>query len=208
MALVRAKQAGEILGVTSATVRRWSSEGRLPFVLSAARQRLYDEDEMKALRSEWTGEELQEQEKNMVFYVRSSQGLTSHLENQESVLRRQYGEPKRIFKDKASGLNDNRPGLNSLIKSARRGEFTHLAITHKDRLTRFGFRYLEEHLKDLGVEILYSESEMKSPEEELMQDFVSLIASFSGKFYRLRGYEQQKKLLKTADGEVDKKNGH
>lgn len=33
----------------------------------------------------------------------------------------------------------------------------------------------------------------------------SLIASFSGKFYRLRGYKQQRDLLKTAETEIDKK---
>lgn len=28
-----------------------------------------------------------------------------------------------------------------------------------------------------------------------MEDFMSLLASFSGKFYRLRGWEQQRKLV-------------
>jgi hypothetical protein len=28
-----------------------------------------------------------------------------------------------------------------------------------------------------------------------MEDFMSLLTSFSGKFYRLRGWEQQRKLI-------------
>lgn len=38
-----------------------------------------------------------------------------------------------------------------------------------------------------------------------MEDFMSLIASFSGKFYRLRGYQQQRELLSTAEKKISEK---
>ena len=44
-----------------------------------------------------------------------------------------------------------------------------------------------------------------SAEQELMNDFMSLIASFSGKFYQLRGYTQQKQLLTQAEHNIDQK---
>ena len=34
---------------------------------------------------------------------------------------------------------------------------------------------------------------------------MSLVASFTGKYYRLRGYEEQKKLLKTAEKNIEEK---
>lgn len=43
------------------------------------------------------------------------------------------------------------------------------------------------------------------PQEVLMQDFMSLIASFSGKLYRLRGYDNQKKLLSKAGDYIEQK---
>lgn len=43
------------------------------------------------------------------------------------------------------------------------------------------------------------------PQEVLLQDFMSLIASFSGKFYRLRGYDNQKKLLSKAGDYIEQK---
>ena len=46
----------------------------------------------------------------------------------------------------------------------------------------------------------------KSLNEELMQDFMTLIASFSGKFYRLRGYEEKKKLLAEAERRIEERN--
>lgn len=42
------------------------------------------------------------------------------------------------------------------------------------------------------------------PQEVLMQDFTS-IASFSGKLYRLRGYDNQKKLLSKAGDYIEQK---
>ena len=47
-----------------------------------------------------------------------------------------------------------------------------------------------------------------SLQEELLKDFMSLIASFSGKFYRLRGYEQQKQLLTKLGDELETKSNH
>ena len=43
------------------------------------------------------------------------------------------------------------------------------------------------------------------PSSELMRDFMSLIASFSGRFYRLRGWKQQKELLKEAEKNIQEK---
>lgn len=83
------------------------------------------------------------------------------------------------------------------------GEFNKLAVTHKDRLTRFGFHYLEELFGQLGVEILVADmDDRKTIHEELIQDFMSLLSSFSGKYYRLRGYEQQKLLLRQVEDEI------
>ena len=82
-----------------------------------------------------------------------------------------------------------------------------IAITNKDRLSRFGYKYLEEIFNILNVKIeILDETENKSDiYDELLRDFMSLIASFSGKFYRVRGYKQQRQLLDTANKEIDKK---
>ena len=41
--------------------------------------------------------------------------------------------------------------------------------------------------------------------EQLMQGFMNLTTSFSGKFYRLRGYEQQRMVLRKASEHIDEK---
>jgi putative resolvase len=50
-------------------------------------------------------------------------------------------------------LSDRRPGLLRLMGMARRGEVTDLAITYRERLTRFGFGYLQELFSSYGVRI-------------------------------------------------------
>lgn len=185
-----------MLNVSASTIRRWEAEG----ILTARRtimgnHRVFSKDEVHALANGGESETL----KRLVYYVRSSSGQEASLTTQRALLEEKYGEPARVFSDKASGLNEKRPGLISLLNHAEKGNITHVAITHKDRLTRFGYSYLERLLKSYGVEVLVLHDKgHASPHEELMQDFMSLVASFSGKFYRLRGHEQQRALLADA----------
>lgn len=101
--------------------------------------------------------------------------------------------------DVGSGLNDQRKGLLKLMKLAKKQEITDVAVRYKDRLTRFGYGYLEEYFKSHGVtlHILDDEETTKSVQEELADDLMSIITSFSGKLYGLRSKKHQE-LQKTA----------
>jgi putative resolvase len=46
----------------------------------------------------------------------------------------------QIVKEIASGVNENRPKWLALLKDQ---QSTRIVVEHKDRLTRFGFRFLE-----------------------------------------------------------------
>ena len=48
-----------------------------------------------------------------------------------------------ILKEVGSGLNDNRKQLQKLLEMVCQGKVRNVYVTFKDRLTRFGFRYLE-----------------------------------------------------------------
>ena len=74
------------------------------------------------------------------------------------------------------------------MKMAKENEITDIAIRYKDRLTRFGYGYLEEYFTSYGVTIhvLDQEEEVKIAQEELADDLISIITSFSGKLYGLR----------------------
>ncbi|WP_256989146.1 IS607 family transposase [Bacillus sp. EB106-08-02-XG196] len=101
--------------------------------------------------------------------------------------------------DVGSGLNDHRKGLLKLMNLAKERIITDVAIRYKDRLTRFGYAYLEEYFKshDVTIHVLDSEETTKSAQEELADDLISIITSFSGKLYGLRS-KKHKELQKTA----------
>ena len=141
------------------------------------------------------------------FYVRSSSGDDVLIETQLEKLKTAYGEPDKVFQDKASGLNEKRKGLKALIKAVKSEEGkVRVYVTNKDRLTRFGFTYLEELLTAYGAEVTVLDSlETREPHAVLMEDFMALLASFSGKFYRLRGWEQQRKLIDNVTKKLEDK---
>lgn len=64
-------------------------------------------------------------------------------------------------------------------------------VTYRDRLTRFGFYYLETMFSMKGVKIivLNDASNDKNVQEELVEDMMSLIAGFSGKLYGMRSHK-------------------
>jgi len=106
--------------------------------------------------------------------------------------------------DAASCLSDKRPGLLRLMEMARRGEVTDIAITYKDRLTRFGFGYLERYFSSYGVKIhmVDGEDDKKSLQEELVDDLISIVTSFSGKLYGLRSHSKARALVKAVKEHV------
>lgn len=202
MAYLRIKQAAEILGIAPVTLRKWCEQGKIQYDRSVAGERIFSPEYILNFRNEKLGIVI---EKKKVFYVRASDSDNVKIETQKEILKSKFGEPDKIFSDKASGLNDNRTGLNSLIKYAQQTKNLEIYITNKDRLTRFGYNYLEQLFSMVDSEIIALEDPAtKEPHEVLLQDFMSLIASFSGKFYRLRGWKQQKQFVDQIKAQVDK----
>lgn len=89
-----------------------------------------------------------------------------------------------VFKDIASGINENRKGLNDLLNLVFNNQISKIIISHKDRLTRFGFDYFKNICEYFGteIEIVNLESD-KSFKEELSEDLIAIIQQFSMKFH-------------------------
>ena len=151
---IRVKQAADILGVSPNTVRNYCKQGILPFDLNAAGQRIFDKQQLEVFKNKQLGIKEETKKEVFAFYIRSSNGNDVLLETQEKLLCEKYGHPYKVYKDKGSGLNEKRKGLNQLIKDAQKGYFTTIAITNKDRLTRFGYSYLEYLFNAYDVKIV------------------------------------------------------
>ena len=196
---IRTKELSTLLGVTPQTIRAYASDGRIPFHTTPGGQLMFTPADVKKI----LGDQPQPATEKWAYYLRSTAGRKTAFENQENLLRGNYPEPIKIYKDSASGLNEQRKSLLKLIEDTQSGKITDIAVTTKDRLTRFGSKYLELLFTQNNVTIHYlSTAKEDSIEQELMSDFMALIASFSGKFYRMRGKENQRKLLELVQEEL------
>lgn len=82
-----------------------------------------------------------------------------------------------------------------LINLVCNDQVRNIYVTYKDRLIRFGFNYLEEMFKnhDVQIVVVKDKKEEKDVKEELVDDMMSLIASFSGKLYGMRSKNKKEK---------------
>lgn len=194
---LRVHDVAEKLKVSTSTVRNYVQKGDLECDYTPTGQRVFTQEQVDAFLGK-------EPKDRIVFYVRSSNGNQSLMTAQIQELTEAYGEPLKVFKDKGSGLNENRKGLQALFNGAEQQEFNKVCITHADRLSRFGFSFIERMLNKDNVKIVVlNKKNSPSLEEELLQDFMNLVASFSGRFYRMRSKESQRRLLKKAESELD-----
>jgi predicted site-specific integrase-resolvase len=93
-----------------------------------------------------------------------------------------------VVEECASGLNDDRPKLKKLLTDKT---INRIVVEHKDRLTRFGFHYIQY----LWVGEIVVINEVIEDEQELMQDFVSLVTSFTARLYGKRRSKRRTELL-------------
>lgn len=88
----------------------------------------------------------------------------------------------KVVKEIGSGVNDNRAKFLALLEDQR---VTTIVVEHKDRATRFGFRYLETLLEQTSrhIEVV---NLAENDREDLLADLVSLVYSFAARLYGQR----------------------
>jgi len=97
---------------------------------------------------------------------------------------------EKLCKEVASGMNDNRRKLHQLFEQPP----GRLVVEHKDRLTRFGFRYIETLLQKLGWELVVINKD-EDDQDDLMKDLVAIITSFCCRLYGLRrGHRKSREI--------------
>ena len=194
--LLRLSVAAHELGLHPITVRRWIKAGRIQ-VIPVGREVRIPRSEVERLVGKIDG-------RLLVLYGRvSGHGQKDDLEIQLKRLQAWAATERRgvetlVLSDIGSGLKASRRQLTRLLKLVCEDKVGEVAITYEDRLTRFGQEYLETLFACFGVTLTVLEpGEEKTPEQELTDDLLALIASFSGRLYGMRSHKQ-KELLQCA----------
>ncbi|NHW89282.1 MAG: IS607 family transposase [Archaeoglobales archaeon] len=194
-------EVAKIFGVSYVAVKKWAYAGKIKYIKTPGGKYRYPESEIKRLLGE------QMPKGKVAIYARvSSADQKEDLERQKQKLI-EYAKSKgyqdiEVIEDIASGLNENRKGLNKLFKLVTERQIEAVFITHKDRLTRFGFKYFEAFFSSYGCRIETMDSEkVKEPRQELVEDLIAIVTSFAGRIYGARS-RKRRELVEAVENVV------
>jgi putative resolvase len=184
----------EFVGVSYKTAWRWWKRGTIQGEKLPSGTILVTEDVSKSPGCE----------EIVVVYARVSANenrpnLDSQAERLVAYCTAKGWKVHRVVKEVGSGVNDSRRKLLAILADPT---ITVIVVEHKDRLTRFGFRYIETLLQVQGrrVEVVnVSENAI----EDLMADLVSIIYSFCSRLY---GQRRAKRKTEKIVQELGQKN--
>jgi len=205
--LLRPKEVCQRLGISYPTLARWVREGKIRAVRTAGGKYRIPESEVRRIAEGLPVSK----EVRAVIYARVSLSQRGDLEGQVQYLT-QYCSSKGyrvvdVLSDIASGLKADREGLLKLLDYVINRQIDVVVVTYRDRLTRFGFEYLEYLFRQYGVRVeAILGDEPKDSRQELVEDLIEIVNSFAGKLYGLRSRRKRmlvegfKELLKEVEG--------
>lgn len=190
--MFKPNEFGKLIGVSVKTLQRWDVSGKLPAKRTLSGHRFYTEDDLKIAQ----GLKPTENSRKTVVYCRvSSSGQKPELKNQilamESFCLGRGLAVDDWISEIGGSLNFRRKKFLSIMMSMLKGEISIIVIAHKDRLCRFAFEFIHELAQSVGCEIIVANQESLSPQQELVEDLMSIIHCFSCRLYGLRNYSKE-----------------
>lgn len=178
------------IGRSTSTVRRWETEGKLVAKRLPSGHRYFDESDVRAVMGGAP------EKRMVVVYCRvSSAGQKDDLESQIKAMEMWClsgaVSVDEWIKEVGGGMNFKRKQFLNLLDRIQRGEIAKVLVAHKDRLVRFGFDLLDHLARENGCEIVVVNQESLSPEQEMVEDLLAIVHTFSCRLYGMRKYKKQ-----------------
>lgn len=180
-------EVADLFQVSTKTIQKWDNKGILKFERSPTNRRVLPKEALiEYLKSKNMFYEDEPLSKRDVIYARVSsygQPKQNDLDRQVDYILSNRADLKNvlILKEVKSSLDSKRKKLLKLIDMILNDEVNRIFITHKERLTRFGFEYIEAICNHHDVEIIVMQPEQdnKSVEQELEKDIKRLLATLN-----------------------------
>jgi hypothetical protein len=166
--------------ISNTTLKRWVDDGKIKCNKVSSRKFLY------------LDQNIEEDKKLNVVYSRVSNTSQKEDLNRQIDLIKNYMIYNgyivdQVFKDIASGMNEDRLDFNKLINMVLENKVSNIFISTKDRLSRFGYDYLKNIFNKYNCNIvILDNSDTKTYENELTDDLLTIINHFSMKYYSKR----------------------
>lgn len=198
-------KAAKYLGVSINTLRVWEKKEILVPERTPTGHRRYKMSQVDSFEVR----KYSRVQKTVFLYARVStqkQADAGNLDRQVGRLTEYATTNKHViqavFRDIASGLNENRKGLQKLLEAVKETDNALVIIEYKDRLARFGYEYIKKYISDFGGQVVIVEEKDVNEQQELVEDLIAITTSFSARIYGKRGGRVAKKLAEAIESEV------
>lgn len=182
---VRPEEACRVLKVSTASLKRWATAGKIDFVLTSGGHRRYNLAKYLS--------PIPTLSRRKICYARvSSSSQKEDLERQAELFRVRYPYHE-IIQDVGSGLNFKRKGFKAILELALRGQVQELVVTYKDRLLRFGFELFLSIIRyGHGKIVVLNREQDQTPEQELCSDLIAITTVFTARIHGFRSGKNRK----------------
>jgi len=180
-------------GVRYETAWRWFRDGKIQGHRVGKHTILVDEEQPSSSL----------QPERVAIYARVSSAenkpnLDSQAERLLAYCSAKGYQVSKVVKEIGSGVNEARPKLLHLLEDE---STTVIVVEHKERLSRFGVRYIETLLRVQGrrLEIV---NESENDKEDLLADLTAILYSFCARMYGLhRAKRKTETIVKELEAE-------
>ena len=170
------KETSEHLGVTPKTLRIWEKEGKIEYIKTNGNQYRYKIGDTKT------------DTRKKIIYARVSSGKQNQdLLSQVKYLKGKY-PTHQCLTDIGSGLNFKRSNFRTVLEQLFKGDIQEVVVSYQDRWSRFGWDLFQWIFTLHGAKLVALQNKTKSKEQELSEDLMAIIHSFSSRGYGQRTY--------------------
>jgi predicted site-specific integrase-resolvase len=187
----RINEFAKKLGRSVQTIRRWEVEGKLVAKRLPSGQRYFDDSDVRLMMGGGVPAK-----RDVIVYCRvSSAGQKDDLASQVAAMQA-YCLGAGVAVDEwlsevGGGLNFKRKYFLRIMERMQRGEVSKILIAHKDRLMRFGFDLFAHIAQQSGCEIVVVNQESLSPQQEMVEDLMAIVHTFSCRLDGMRKYKRE-----------------
>jgi putative resolvase len=184
----RINEFAKKLGRSVQTIRRWEVEGKLVAKRLPSGHRYFDDADVRLMLG---GAPVK---RDVIVYCRvSSAGQKDDLASQVAAMQT-YCLGAGVAVDEwisevGGGMNFKRKSFLKILDRMQHGEVSKILIAHKDRLMRFGFDLFAHIAQESGCEIVVVNQESLSPQQEMVEDLMAIVHTFSCRLYGMRKYK-------------------
>ncbi|MFP5953678.1 IS607 family transposase [Helicobacter pylori] len=207
---MKSKEVLKILKISRVTLWKYIKSGKIRVKQEPNGYYIYNDSDVYSLAGIEDG-------RLNVVYARVStqkqkQDLQNQIENCISFINAKGISVDSIYSDIKSGMSLDRKGFMELLNAVMAFKIKAVYISYKDRLARLSYELVEKLFSDYGTKIvIINQCESISLEQELFEDIMQTIHSFSMKMYSKRRIAKKllleskvnPALLKSLNGETD-----